>query len=97
MTPTILGAVTKAPADAVDVAVIWAIPTGDSIASAEWTATGGIEVGTGAIAPSVSGQVTTAFVVGGASGDAGLLVVKLTTTDGRIATRGVRVNVREVA
>jgi hypothetical protein len=97
VTPTILGAVTKAPADAVDVAVAWTLPTGDSIASVEWTATGGIEVGAGAIAPSVAGQVTTAFAVGGESGDAGLLVVKLTTAEGRIATRGVRVNVREVA
>lgn len=88
---------TKSPAGVIDVAITWELEAGDSISSAEWSVSGGIELGTGAQAPIVSGLATVAWVRGGSSGDHGIAVCKVTTAQGRIGEAGVRIDVRALS
>ena len=86
---------TKDPNAVLDYSIDWSawLPSGDTIASVEWSATG-VTVSS-LPAPSVASGIATVWILGGTADSDGVVTCQVTTTAGRVDERSIRIRVRD--
>lgn len=85
----------KDPSATLDYSIDWSawLPSGDTIASATWTATAGLTVESSP-APSVASGIATAWLSGGTAGTRYVVTCQVTTAAGRVDERGITISVK---
>ena len=85
----------KDPDATLDYQVDWTawLETGETITVSTWTVDPGITVGTGGQAPSHTGTAATIWLSGGTVGTVYNATNEITTSDGRIDDRTIRITV----
>lgn len=91
----VVGVFEKEASAKLDYAMSWAayLATGDSVATGVWTASAGITVSSSP-APSMTDNVATVWLEGGTAGATYYIVCSITTVDGRIDARAIKIIVK---